>query len=165
MTTPSSTPISNAGAVEALLAALGAESFGHNAPALRQLQEREVVREVARMNRALELDEGGLRPGKVDGDDAVSAFEPAGLGRGAALDQLQPISARQIANPAILQTVKVAHLVEGLVQLGCITLVQSIEIGPHHALNRFDIAYHRHSTLQPDRTCRIAAFGPFGDGR
>src|SRR5262245_37804349 len=125
-----------------LLPHVGAVGLGDDAPAFFQLEQGQVIGEVARVDGAFHLHESRLRTGEVDRHDAVGALEVPGLRRRSAVDEVEPLFARHVVDAAVAQAVEVAHLVKSLGQLARIALVESVKIGPHHLLNGLDVTGH-----------------------
>src|SRR5436189_257967 len=79
----------------------GMGGMGERLPAAVDLEQGQVVGEVARRDLAFDLGEGGAGAGEVDRHDAVAPLAAVRLGRLAAFDHLEPVGARKIRRLAV----------------------------------------------------------------
>ncbi len=111
------------------------EGLGHDAPSILELQQRQVVDEIARRNCAFEFHAGCLGAGKIDRHGPIRAHQGLWLWRWALGHHFEPLLPRHIGHTIGSDWIEMADFVKGTRQLAGITIVEAVEICPQDLLD------------------------------
>ena len=121
---------------------LGGEDLLRDLPLSLDLEETEVIREVARRDLTLQLYERRRRRALVDLDDLVVARKPSRLCGRAAADRFQPFVTGQWRERAVLLVRQRTRRMEDGGELVGIAFVQSVEISLRGGFDGLEVVRH-----------------------